>query len=226
MVFLVDYAISVEVLPANASQSGTILRGVVVYLILALEDTVIDVAHLCSERMSHHTLHAIAAESALGSDGFWQFGHLVAVGADVAGDVILECTNLAAIASIELYTLVFHLTSIDPLAGSFAHHADARHVDQDVFCLFEVPFERAIQTVVEEAEVKTDVGLRGGFPLQVVIAKLVALETTGQRLSTIGAGDVVAGAITLATKLRLTIIAHKEGVSCQIGDFLVTCLSP
>ena len=79
---------------------------------------------------------------------------------------------------------------------------------------------------MEESEVKAEIGLCGGFPLQVIVAQLIALETAGERLTAIRASDVIAGAVALATEASLTVVALVEGVAGDVRDFLVTRLSP
>ena len=148
----------------------------VVHLVLALEDAVEDVAHVGVDGVTHDALYAAAAEGAFRGDGLRQFGHLVAVGADVAGNVEAEVADVATIAQVELKASVLYLTGIDPLGTAFTHDAYARHVDQNVLGLLEVPLNATVQGIVEEAEVKTKVGLCGGLPLDVVIAQLLALE--------------------------------------------------
>lgn len=125
-------------------------------------------------------------------------------------------TDITTIAEVELNTLVKHLTGIDPLAGAFTHHTDTRHVNQDVLGLFVVPLERAVERITEETEVKTEVGLCGGLPFQVVITQLVTLETTRQLLTTVGSGDVVTGSVTLSTEACLTIVTLEDGVTGDI----------
>ena len=177
MVFLVDNVVAIEIFPSDTTEAGAILDSMVVDFLLTLENAVIDETNLCAKGMADDTLYAVAAKVSTGGDGLWQPRNLVTVGADVAGDVVLEVAHLAPVAYVQLDAFVFHLAGIDPLVGSFAHHHDGGHIDQNVLGLLEVPFKGAVEGVVEEAEVEAEVGLRGGFPFQVVVAQLVALET-------------------------------------------------
>ena len=149
----------------------------VVNLLLALEDAVELIAYLSTYGMTYDALHAVTAERAAGGNRLRQFQHLVAVGTDVSGDVVVNLAQRAAVADVELDTLVQHLAGIDPLLSTFTHHSDAWHVDQNVLRLLVVPLERTVQRVVEQSEVQTEVSLCRRFPLQVVVAQLVALET-------------------------------------------------
>ena len=119
----------------------------VVHFFLVLEDAVEDVAYLCAHGMAHDALYAVAAVGAAGSDGLRQLGHLVAVGADVSCQVVLEVALLAAIAQGELNTAVEYLTGIDEHGTAFAHDAHAGHVNQNVGGLFVVPVEGAVDAV-------------------------------------------------------------------------------
>ena len=151
----------------------------VVYLLLTLENTVIHIADLCTHRMTYHTFHAIATKGSFSCYCTGETSNFVAICTDIACEIVLEITDVSTIAHIEFNTLIFHLASIDPLVAAFAHHTNARHIDQNVLRLFVVPLERTIEGIVEKAEIKTKVGLRGGFPLQIIIAELIALETAG-----------------------------------------------
>ena len=226
LILLVDDTVLVEVLPADAAEACSVLGGVVVDFVLALEDAVVDVAYLCAHGMTYDALDAVAAEGAVGSESLGQLGNLVAIGADIAGEVVAEVANLAAITDVELDALVLHLASVDPLAGSFAHDADAGHIDEDVGGLLVVPLEGAVEGVAQETEVEADVRLSGGLPLQVVVAELVALEAAGQLLAAVGACDVVAGAVALAAEACFAVVAHVESVACDVVDLLVTRTSP
>ena len=115
LVFLVDDVVAVEVFPTDAAKAGAVLCGVVVDLFLALEHAVIDITYLRTHGMAYDALHAVAAECAVGGDGLGQFGHLIPIGADVAGDVVLEVADVAAVAHVELHTFVHHLAGVDPL---------------------------------------------------------------------------------------------------------------
>ena len=226
LVFFIDDSIAVDVFPTDAAQSSAVLSGMVVYLFLTLENSVIDITDLCSHRMADYALHTVAAKCAASSDGLRQFGHLVAVGSDVTCKVILEVTNVSTITHVELNAFVDHLTCVNPLTATFAHHTNAWHVNKNVLSLLVVPFKRTVEGIVEESEVEAEVGLCGGLPLQIVVAQLVALETRWQCLTAVGAGNVVAGAIALTSKTCLAIVAFVEGVASNVGDFLITCLSP
>ena len=127
--------------------------------------------------MTNYALYAITTESTVGSDGLRQFGHLVTIGAKVAREVVLEIADMPAITYIQLNTLVLYLTGIDPLATTLTHHTDAGHIHQNILCLLEVPLQRTVECIAEHTEVKTDIGLSGGLPLQVVITQLVALKS-------------------------------------------------
>ena len=226
LVLLVDNSVLVEVLPADAAEAGTVLGGVVVYLVLTLEDAVIDVADLCAKGMTDNALYAVATKGATCGDGLGQLGHFVAIGTDVARQVVAEVAHAATIADVELHTFVLHLAGVDPLATALTHDTDTGHINKDVLGLLVVPLQGAVEGVAEEAEVQTDIGLRGGLPLQVVVTELVALETAGKGLAAVGAGDVVAGAVALATKASLAVVALVECVAGNVRDFLVTRLTP
>ena len=79
---------------------------------------------------------------------------------------------------------------------------------------------------MEQAEVETKVGLRGGLPLQVVVTQTGATETAGQLLATVRSLDVIAGTIALSAKLCLAIVALIERVAGNDGNLLVTGLTP
>ena len=115
LVFLVDYAVLVEVLPADTAKTGAALGSVVVNLVLALEDAVVDIAYLGAHGMTHNAFNTVAAEGSLGCDGLWKLGHGIAVCADISGDVVLEVANLSAVSDVEFQTLVVHLTGVYPL---------------------------------------------------------------------------------------------------------------
>ena len=188
----------------------------VVNLCLTLEYAVIDITHLSTHWMTNNTLHAISAKGSISSNGLRNLCNLVAIGSDVTSNVILEITNLATIADVELNTLVEHLASINPLATSFTHNTDTWHIHQNVLSFLVIPFKRTIESVAEETKVETEVGLCSGLPLQIVITQLVALETACQLLAAICTGNVVTGAVTLTAKASLAIITLIESVAGNI----------
>ena len=87
----------------------------VVNLVLALEDAVVDIAYLGTHGMTHNAFHTVATEGSLGCDGLRKLGHGIAVCADIAGNVRLEVANLSAVSEVEFKTLVVHLTGVYPL---------------------------------------------------------------------------------------------------------------
>ena len=101
---------------AGTNGGSTLPSGFKRNQILALEDTVAYVSHLCTHWMTDDTLHTITTKGSVGSYGSRQRCNLVAIRRDVGGDVVLQTeVGLVAITDIELETAVLHLTSIDPL---------------------------------------------------------------------------------------------------------------
>ena len=79
-----------------------------------------------------------------------------------------------------------NLTCVNPLGTTFTHYGNTRHIDEDILCLLEVPVKVTIQSIAEESEVETKVGLCGRLPLDIVVTYLITLETRSQGATTIG----------------------------------------
>ena len=84
---LSDVAVTIQILIAQTSQSGTFLYGVIVNLLLTLKNAVGNIAHFCIHRMTDNAFHTITTECAISGNCLRQLGYLVPVGADVAIDV-------------------------------------------------------------------------------------------------------------------------------------------
>ena len=217
LVSLRDDVVAIEVLPAHTSQCRTVLSCVIVYFVLALEDAVGDIPYLRSHRMTDNALHAVAAECTVGSDRCREGRNLVAVGADVARNVIMESAGgRLPVACIELNATVFHLAGINPLRAAFAHRRDTRHLHENVPGLLVIPVEAAIEGGVEQGEVQTEVGLRGRLPLDVVVSELIALEAAGKLASAVRSGNVVGSPVALSAVLVHAVIADVDGVTGDI----------
>ena len=177
--------------------------------------------------MSDDALYTITTECTIGCNSSWQCSNLVAIRRDVGCDIIFQAkVCLVAVTDVELETTVFHLTCINPLRTTFTHYGNTRHIDEDILCLLEVPVKVTIQSIAEESEVETKVGLCGRLPLDIVVTYLITLKTRRQGATTIGTCDVVRSTIALPTILVDTIVAHIESVTSEVVDFLVTSLSP
>ena len=176
--------------------------------------------------MTDDTLYAITAKLSVGSYRLGDLGYLIAIGTDISGEVVLEGTHMTTVTDIQFNTLILHLTGIDPLTGSLTHQTDTRHVDEDVGGLLEVPLKRSVEGVTEESEVKTEVCLGGRLPLQVIVTQLVTLESTRQGMTAIRSLDIITRTIALTAEASLTVITLIDGVTGNVADLLVTCLSP
>src|SRR3712207_9535750 len=91
--------------------------------------------------MNYLTVDSVATKGALGGYGLGQLGYLVAVCSDISRKVIFKLSHFATVANVEFHTLVSHLTGVDPLARTFTHDGDPRHVDQYVGGLLVIPFQ-------------------------------------------------------------------------------------
>lgn len=99
----------------------------------------------------------------------------VAIQSEIGIYIITQSeSSLVAIAQVEFETFVFHRAGIPPLTATFAKNSDVRGFNQNVCRFLVVVFGRAIQSLVEQAEVNTDVGLGGCFPFDVVVSYLSA----------------------------------------------------
>ena len=90
-------------------------------------------------------LFSLTRNTVLYNLAFIILGNLVAVSADVTGNVVAEVALRTTIAHIEFKTFVLYLAGIDPLGTAFTHDTDTRHEHQDVLGLLVVPLERSVE---------------------------------------------------------------------------------
>ena len=92
--------------------------------------------------------------------------------------------------------------------------------------MFVEPVERAIERLLEEREVETDVCLAGGLPFDIVITDLRAAETGRKNTTAVGAGDVVRRTVRLTAVLIHTVVGVIDSIARGSIDILVTRLTP
>ena len=226
LVSLRNLAIAVQVFPHDASQACTRLLGVVVNIVLRAEDTFSHISYLRPHRVSHYRLHTIATESAVGCHRLRQFGNHIVVVRKVHIHIPAEAVGLAFAAQHQFLADVAHATCIHPLACALTHSGYACHVEQNIIRILVEPIETTVQLLPPEREVDTRIGLRGSLPTEVVVAYLRALHTRGQRTTAIGARDIIPRTVTLSAALVHAVAAHIDIVARQVGNLLVTRLSP
>ena len=173
----------------------------VIHLFLTLEDAVEYVSHLCSHRVSYDALHTITSEITVGSHSLRQLGYLIAVGSEVGCYIVTEIAYAVAVAEVQLYSVILHLTCINPHRTTLAHSSYSCHIEKYVLSVLVIVVEATVKGVVEEREIYTDVGLCCSFPLNVVVANLYSLEARLQYLSSIGACDVVGCTKAISTEV-------------------------
>ena len=227
LVFLGNHAIAVDIAVTDTSETGSFLIGMVVYLLLAFENTVGNISYLRTDSMTDNRLHTVAAKGTAGRYRGRHIDYLIVIMRDIGGDIIFETAfGLVAVTQLELYTHIIHRTGVHPLRCAFTHHSDARHQHENIFRLLVEPVERTVERLLEEREVETDVGLRGGLPFDIVVAQLKTAETGRKDSTSIGAGNVVGCTIGLTAALVHAVVGVVDGIACGGIDVLVTRLSP
>ena len=95
------------------------------------------------------------------------------------------------ITNTQFPTVVLYLAGIDPLTRAFTHSSDSFHEEQNVCGLLIEPIKTTVDFVSQHCEINTDVMLCGGFPLDIVVATLIAYVTVSQIVSTVFTANVV-----------------------------------
>ena len=199
----------------------------VVYIFDSLEYAVRNVAHLSAHRMAYDTFHAITSEGAVGSHGGGQTCNFIAIGGDIAVDVVMEAVLKALPpAEVELEAVVFHSSGVNPFGSALSENSYAGHIHQNVAGVLPEIIERTVKGIVEEGEVHSEVSLCGGLPLDVIVAYLVTLEAGRQLRAPVGTRDIIRGAVTLTAGFSDTIIGDINGVTGNVGNLLIAGLSP
>ena len=142
--------------------------------------------------MTYNTLHAVTTILTVGSYCLRQFCNLIHILTDVSVDIPRKTVlQLVAIANAQFPTVVLNLAGIDPLTRSFTHSSDTFHEEQNVCGLLIEPIKTTVDFVSQHCEINTDVMLCGGFPLDIVVAALIAYITVSQVVTTVLTADVV-----------------------------------
>ena len=88
------------------------------------------------------------------------------------------------------------------------------------------PVEATINLVSEQSKVNTNVMLAGGFPLDVIVATLVANITIRQDVATVGSCDIVGRTCCTTLPKSCRYNGTIERIASSIGYLLITRLTP
>ena len=130
------------------------------------------------------------------------------------------------IANTKLPTGVLDLTSIDVLVRALTHSTDTYHVDQNIGGLLMEPVKATVNLVSQEGEVRTNVMLCSGLPLDIIIAATIAYIATGQLVAAIESGDVVGRTCLTTTPQTCGSDRLIDSIAGYNRDVLITSLTP
>jgi len=151
--------------------------------------------------------------------------NLVPIQTEVRVNIIAKPeSRLIAIAQIKLKALVFHRTGISPLPATFSKNTDVRRFYQNIRCFFIVIFGRAIQCLIKQTEIHTDIGLCSSFPLDIVISNLSTHKSGRKQTTAITSGNIIRSSIS--RRITCTVFRFVDRIACVIFNILITGLSP
>ena len=154
------------------SLSVRIYVGIAIYLLLILENTIMQVTVeeavrtpvLSPTDLAAHTTADIIETDTVGALVCYGILHIRSISIDTQ----IHFTHLKAIGRFELDTFVLHCTRIDRHTAITGIKRN-RHGKQHVLRLLHEIVGRECQCTVEETQVNTQVGLFGGLPFQIGI---------------------------------------------------------
>ena len=197
----------------------------VIYFFLRFENTVGDIACSHIDGMSDNIHHPVTAEVTGRSYFTGNEQDFVAIQSKIRIYVITQSEScFVTIAQVEFEAFVLHRTGIPPLTATFAKNSDVRGFNQNVCRFLVVVFGRAVQGLVEQAEIKTDVGLSGCFPFDVVVSYLSADKAGREQSAAVVAGNIIRSAVSGG--ITCAVFGFVDGIAGIVLNILITSLSP
>ena len=208
LVVLGDDAVAVDITVADTPQTLALLHGVVGYFLLAIEQSVSHIAIVDAHRLPDHKAH-IAADGIL---EIVEFDDLVLVVAQVETAAPREAVVVGAVVvEIQFHTHVAHIARVGIVTGALAGRRKHGRHGNHVLGGLQIPIEVHGERVVEEAQIESDIGLCGGLPLQILVARRGENDTRNG--GGVGGIDVVVGVVGVGVGAVRCIVVAYGGVT-------------